>query len=158
METNSKNIISEINIEYKSIHRHNPETHLSRINSPEKLHKLFREYMTLKNFQLHYKEYVVVAYLNYSLSLNGVLTHSIGGAASSVIDIKQIIAVALKTNSSVLALCHNHPSGNLKPSNNDIRITNKLNQACNYFEIQLIDHIVISPNEGFRTIMHNKEH
>jgi len=74
-----------------------------------------------------------------------IFTQSIGrgGVASVVVDVKIIMKTALEHLASSIVLCHNHPSGNLKPSNEDITITKKLKEACTIFDINVIDHIII---------------
>jgi len=48
-----------------------------------------------------------------------------------------------------IILCHNHPSGNLQPSNNDRDITNKIREACKLFDIKLLDHLIISADRKY---------
>ena len=66
-----------------------------------------------------------------------------GGVSATVADPKKILRKALEDNASGLVLCHNHPSGNLKPSSQDIALTNKIKQACSYLDLTLLDHIII---------------
>jgi DNA repair protein RadC len=66
-----------------------------------------------------------------------------GGVASVVVDVKIIMKFALEHLASSIVLCHNHPSGNLKPSSEDIKITKKLKDACTIFDITVTDHIII---------------
>ena len=56
--------------------------------------------------------------------------------------------MALKSLASGLILSHNHPSGNLTPSDSDIKLTNKFKEACSLLDISLLDHIIISPFGG----------
>ncbi len=67
-----------------------------------------------------------------------------GGIASSIFDIKLIIKEALLENASSIALCHNHPSGNLTPSPQDDQITRKCREACALMDLRLLDHLIIS--------------
>jgi DNA repair protein RadC len=73
---------------------------------------------------------------------------SLGGFAGTVADPKVIFAVALKSCASSIILAHNHPSGNLKPSQSDINLTQKLIQAGKYLEIDVLDHIILT-SEGY---------
>jgi DNA repair protein RadC len=52
-------------------------------------------------------------------------------------------------NATVLALCHNHPSGNAKPSHSDKMITDMLKKACGYFDISFIDHLIVAGNNFY---------
>lgn len=69
-----------------------------------------------------------------------------GGVSETTVDPKIVLKHAVEKLASSLVLCHNHPSGNPFPSSCDDRITQKLKQACQSFDIQLTDHIVFSEN------------
>lgn len=58
------------------------------------------------------------------------------------------MGVALKAGAGNIILSHNHPSGNLNASSADRPITEKVNAACKVMDINLLDHLIISPNEG----------
>ncbi|MCM1005213.1 MAG: DNA repair protein RadC [Prevotella sp.] len=77
------------------------------------------------------------------------LQASKGGWASSLFDIKIIIKEALLENAAAIALCHNHPSGNMKPSPQDDAITRKCAEACKIMEIAMLDHIIVSPDNYY---------
>ncbi|MCO6494625.1 MAG: DNA repair protein RadC [Bacteroidetes bacterium] len=66
-----------------------------------------------------------------------------GGISATVADPRKILKKAIEDNASGLILCHNHPSGNLKPSQQDISLTNKIKQACSFFDLSLLDHVII---------------
>ncbi len=68
---------------------------------------------------------------------------SMGGIAGTIVDIKIIIKAAVENLASGIILCHNHPSGNTKPSNEDINITKKLKEATKLVDTSLLDHIII---------------
>jgi len=67
-----------------------------------------------------------------------------GGIASSVFDIKLIVKQALLENAASIALCHNHPSGNLRPSPQDDQITHKCKEACELMDIRMLDHLILT--------------
>ena len=69
-----------------------------------------------------------------------------GGITGTIADPRLILATALKTAATGIVLCHNHPSGNLQASTADIEITKKIQSACNFLDIKLLDHIIISPS------------
>lgn len=71
-----------------------------------------------------------------------------GGVAGTVVDTKIIFKVALENYACSIIVCHNHPSGNLKPSEADIRITKNIKDAGKLMEIPLLDHLIITEN-GF---------
>lgn len=72
-----------------------------------------------------------------------------GGISGTIIDTRIILKNAVDRLSSSIILCHNHPSGNLKPSDADIRITNKLKDSAQIMDINLIDHIIVADNSYF---------
>ena len=67
-----------------------------------------------------------------------------GGISEVSVDIRIIIREAVLCNATVLAVCHNHPSGNLRPSQADNELTKSILQACNVMRIKLMDHIIIT--------------
>jgi DNA repair protein RadC len=74
---------------------------------------------------------------------------SIGGVAGTVVDPKVIFKLALEQLASSIILCHNHPSGNLQPSQQDIDITKKLREGARFLDISISDHIIIGLKSYF---------
>lgn len=72
-----------------------------------------------------------------------------GGMAGTVADPKKIFKMALDFSSSSLILAHNHPSNNLKPSQNDIDLTKKLSSAGKLLDIQVLDHLIFGHDSYF---------
>jgi len=72
-----------------------------------------------------------------------------GGIANSVADVRVIFKTALEHFSTRIIVAHNHPAGSLKPSQEDISITNKINEAGNLLDIELLDHIIIAQNKFY---------
>ncbi len=72
-----------------------------------------------------------------------------GGVTGTIFDIKLIMKSAIEKLASSIIICHNHPSGNPKPSEQDIKITQKLKEAALVFEINLLDHIIITDSECY---------
>ena len=72
-----------------------------------------------------------------------------GGMTATVVDVRMILKKALEMNSTGLILCHNHPSGTLKPSNADQLITDKVKKAAVFMDIQLLDHIIVTDQSYF---------
>ena len=69
-----------------------------------------------------------------------------GTGTSSVFDIKQVIKLALLENAEALILCHNHPSDTLKPSPQDDKLTAELKQGCQFMNLRLLDHLIVTAN------------
>lgn len=93
---------------------------------------------------LEFQEESKVILVNRANILLGIFPLSKGGLSGTVVDIRIILSVALKCHASGLFLVHNHPSGNLKPSEADRQITRKLKEACVLLDISLIDHLIIT--------------
>jgi DNA repair protein RadC len=68
-----------------------------------------------------------------------------GGINSTVTDVRIILQYAIKANASGIVICHNHPSGNLQPSESDIEITRKIKESGNVMDVQLLDHLIMVP-------------
>jgi len=81
----------------------------------------------------------------------GLATLSNGGVAGSIMDPIVVFQYAINSNASVIIIAHNHPSGNLNPSESDQKITKKLKEGAELFNIQLLDHIIITPEEEVYT-------
>ena len=90
-----------------------------------------------------------VAFFNRSNTLMEKLQVSQGGISGTVTDVRMIMKKSLELLCSSLIICHNHPSGNLEPSGQDKEITTKIKEAARYFDIQLLDHIIIAGNKYF---------
>lgn len=73
---------------------------------------------------------------------------SSGGTVGTVVDLKLLMKSAIDKLSSGMILVHNHPSGNLRPSNEDNNLTMRIKQACKMLDIRLLDHVIIGPG-GF---------
>ena len=78
-------------------------------------------------------------------------THRIGagGISATVADIRLILQYAIEAHASCLILCHNHPSGNLQPSQEDLKLTHSVKQAAQWMDILLIDHLIVSNTAYF---------
>lgn len=90
------------------------------------------------------KEVFLVMYLNQANKINHMEMISSGGITGTVADPRIILKRALEENAVSIILCHNHPSGSLKPSRADEMLTQKIKVAAQYFDIRVIDHIIVS--------------
>ena len=72
-----------------------------------------------------------------------------GGISGTVIDVRLILKKAVECLASGIILCHNHPSGNLNPSEADTKITKKIREAGTYLDVQLLDHLIISEKDYY---------
>ena len=93
-------------------------------------------------------EVFAVVFLNRANRINHFQIVSEGGITGTVADPRLILKKALEEEAVSLILCHNHPSGNLKPSKADEELTLKIKEASRYFDIKVLDHIIVS-DEGW---------
>ncbi|HEY0677750.1 MAG TPA: DNA repair protein RadC, partial [Chitinophagaceae bacterium] len=89
-----------------------------------------------------------VLLLNQAHKINHFSILSHGGITATVADPRIIIKKALEEDAVSIILCHNHPSGSLIPSQSDIDLTLKIREAAKFFDIKVLDHIIVS-NEGY---------
>lgn len=93
-------------------------------------------------------EVFAVLFLNRANRIRHFEIISSGGITGTVADPRIILKKALEEEAVSIILCHNHPSGNLKPSRADEELTSKIRHAAKYFDIQVLDHIIVS-TEGY---------
>ncbi len=98
---------------------------------------------------IEYIESMKIILLNRANKVLGIANLSIGGTSGTVIDAKTVFQYALKANASSIILAHNHPSGNLKPSDQDLAITRKIKDGGKLLDISLLDHLIISAYDGY---------
>lgn len=94
------------------------------------------------------KEVFAVVFLNRGNKVMHSEIISEGGMTGTVADPRIILKKALEHDATSIVLCHNHPSGNLKPSMADEMLTQKIKQAASFFDITIMDHIIVS-QEGY---------
>lgn len=92
---------------------------------------------------LRYEEFWIL-FLNRSNTIISRLKISQGGISGTITDVRLIMKEAIELLASSIIICHNHPSGNREPSDADIRITSKIKEAATYFDISLLDHLIIT--------------
>ncbi len=95
-----------------------------------------------------YEEFWILL-LNRANRLIRKINISEGGISGTVADPKKIFKMALEYHGSSIILCHNHPSGNHKPSEADIRLTKKMKEAGNLLDLPVLDHIIIGHDKYF---------
>ena len=74
---------------------------------------------------------------------------STGGITGTVADPRVILKKALEENATSIILSHNHPSGNINPSREDISLTKKIKEAASYLDITVLDHIIIGNDKYY---------
>ncbi|HYM95354.1 MAG TPA: DNA repair protein RadC [Chitinophagaceae bacterium] len=94
-------------------------------------------------------EVFAILFLNRANKINHYEIISIGGITGTIADPRIILKKALEQDAVSIVLCHNHPSGSLKPSKADEELTNKIKEACRYFDIKVLDHLIVSEDGYF---------
>jgi DNA repair protein RadC len=95
--------------------------------------------------KLGLQEQFVVIYLNRCNKVIGTSNLFVGGVSGTVVDLKILLSVGIKLMATGILVSHNHPSGNLQPSDADIKLTKKIVQALECLDMTLLDHLIISP-------------
>ena len=132
--------VSELTVSYK------PKVKAAdrySIHYPQDAYKLLME-QAFNDDTLEYKEYFKLVLLNGANKVLGITTISEGGMDGTVVDVRLIMQTALLAHSSSIILAHNHPSGQLKPSPQDDRITKKIKEAAKLMDIRIQDHLIVT--------------
>jgi len=136
--------VDEVSLVYKS---KTPLSQRIKISGSNDAWNAFISLWDQDTLELH--EEFKVMLLNRSNRVLGIILISKGGISGTVVDIRQILQAALKANASSIICGHNHPSGNLKPSEADQRITQKISEAAKLMDIQLLDHLILIPDDHY---------
>lgn len=133
--------VPEIKITYKKTNK----DFLGKIGSSYDVASFIRS--VFENLEL--QESFIVLYLNQAHNIIGYYRDTIGAINATIADIRLIMATALTSASVAMIISHNHPSGNIKPSEPDIQLTRKINDASKLFEIKLLDHVIVTKGSHF---------
>ena len=135
--------ISEVTINYKPLQK---TSELTKVISSKDAADFFRQ---IWSERMQYIEEFYMLLLNRSNSIIGYLKLSEGGCSGTVVDAKIVFQAALKANAQSIIMCHNHPSGNLKPSSEDISLTKKICEAGKALDISVLDHVILTYESYF---------
>lgn len=113
-----------------------------KISSPSDIAEIF-----IPLLKDEVKEIFIVVCLNSSNKIIKFEKISTGNLNSSVVSPREVFKVAIENNSANIILIHNHPSGNIEPSSEDIRLTKKMVEAGKILDIKVFDHIIIGGNK-----------
>ena len=94
--------------------------------------------------RIEMQEEVKLILLNRSNKVLGIYSLASGGITGCIVDVRLILSVALKTLATGIIVVHNHPSGNLNPSREDLKLTKQLKEAAQLMNITLLDHLIIT--------------
>lgn len=96
-----------------------------------------------------------IVLLNNSNKVKGICQLSTGGITGTLVDVRILFGIVLKSLSVGVILAHNHPSGNLKPSEADKNLTEKIKKAAAFFDVKILDHLIIIPNGEYYSFADN---
>lgn len=104
--------------------------------------------------QMEHVEFFYAVYTNIAARVIGYEMLSKGGLTGTLIDVRVVIQYALLCNATSILVSHNHPSGNMFPSDADRNFTKKLRDACDIMDMTLTDHIIVT-NDGYYSFTDN---
>ncbi|MDR2955792.1 MAG: JAB domain-containing protein [Prevotella sp.] len=136
--------VNEVKLSYKTKQK---ASERPKVLSSESVYKVLLNCFDTDTIE--FREYFKVLLLNRANQILGVFNVSEGGIAETVVDIRLILQSAILSNASGIILCHNHPSGNINPSQSDNIMTGKIKEACKIMDISLLDHIIITPDRYY---------
>jgi DNA repair protein RadC len=113
-----------------------------KVSNSLEVYQLLKEIWNMDTIELH-EEFKVI-YLKPNNEIIGIYHHSKGGITGTLADIRLIVGVALKCAATGIIMAHNHPSGNLTASQQDEKLTKRVVQACELFDIKMHEHFIIS--------------
>lgn len=143
METQNNMVVAEVQLVYKSTVKSSDRP---KIDTSADAFTVLQNHW---NFEMiDFIEEFKVLLLNRANRVLGIVNISVGGTVGTIADPKVIFAAALTSAASALILAHNHPSGNLKPSNADIALTRKLKAGGELLDIPVLDHLIVT-SEGY---------
>lgn len=139
---NDKSVVCEIQPIYKNKTKAKDRL---EVKSSQKTYEILLPYF---EEMMDYKELFFVMYLNRNNQLLAIQKISEGGCSATICDGKIIFQGALLANAQAIILAHNHPSGNLKPSDTDKSLTEKMCLFGGYIDLPVIDHMILT-SEGY---------
>ncbi|MCG2459484.1 JAB domain-containing protein [Flavobacteriaceae bacterium F89] len=123
------------------------------LNAPHKVAELLYQNWDKCTIGLH--ETFKVLLFNQGNRVKGVYQASTGGLTGTLVDLRLLFAVVLKSVSTSIVVAHNHPSGTNRPSDADKKLTHRIQKAAELFDIIVLDHIIILPNGNYFSFSEN---
>lgn len=142
--------VNEIQIRYKEKKRTLQSVPLK---SSQDVSQVLFENWDFQTIGLH--ESFKVLLLNNSNKIKGIYQLSSGGITGTIVDLRILFALALKTLSVAIILAHNHPSSKLQPSESDKQLTDKIVRAAKLLDIKVLDHLILTPDKKYFSFADN---
>jgi DNA repair protein RadC len=131
--------------------RENTSDEIIKINSESDAYELVKDELVHSD-----REMLLSVMLTVKNDLIGVETVSIGSITASTTTPRDVFKSAILANAVAIIICHNHPSGELVPSNGDIKITKQLIEAGELLGIKVLDHLIVS-SQGYKSLRDSHE-
>jgi len=128
--------LNEVKITYKR-----STVNVRKITSSRDAENIFRELLA---DEMDYRENFFVLSLNNSNEVLEWMLLSTGGMTGTVVDVRLLFQMLLKTHATAFIVAHNHPSGSLRASQADLNITEKMKKAGQTLDIKLLDHLILT--------------
>ena len=119
------------------------------VQSAQKARDIFIQFVSEKRIDL--KEFFLILLLNTGNKLLGIGQVAIGTQNSALVDVKEVLMLAIKSNSNRIILMHNHPSGSLQFSKSDITLTKRIQKLSRIMGVDVLDHILVT-SEGYSSM------
>ncbi len=123
------------------------------LNAPHMVAELLYQNWDKDTIGLH--ETFKVLLFNQGNRVKGVYQASTGGLTGTLVDLRLLFAVVLKSVSTAIVIAHNHPSGTNRASDADKKLTRRIKKAAELFDITVLDHLIILPNGGYFSFSEN---
>ena len=114
------------------------------INSPHDAAQLITPFIAELD-----REKVIVICLDVKNQPTTIATVSVGNLSSSLVHPREVFKTAILANAAGIVVAHNHPSGDLTPSKDDINVTKRLQKAGEILGVDILDHVIVGPNQGY---------
>jgi len=144
---------AEVGLRYDSVRGSSLEV---KITTPYAARELLMSIWNRDTLELREEFYVLL--LNNAKQCLGWSRVSVGGKTATIVEVSQVVTLALLGNAKSLVVAHNHPSGILKPSRADINLTTKLATALQFHDLELSDHLIITREDYYSFREHDLIH
>lgn len=133
------------------------QVRLEKVNSflyeRNRIHSVIDAVSILRHYLNHYcstdRENFITVFLNTKNKITGISTIHVGSLNASIVHPREVFTEAILHKSASIIVCHNHPSGEVTPSQEDISITRVLKEAGELLGIEVLDHIILGEYEYF---------
>ncbi len=134
---------STVELHYKRPHIDS----MTKISRSQDVSELLRQHINLN--QIDYKEFFWVILLSNSNHVLGLSQISVGSTNATFVNLKEVYQLALLSSAVGVIISHNHPSGTLKPSDSDIKLTKKIKKGLDILDLKLLDHLILTSEDYY---------